>query len=121
MLSPSLTLPCTSSTARDRTLLLTVSVTMSSDCRIGTPDCSRIDSVLANRDSADLWKSCPNTGALSFARSTTSRPRSVFFHFLNRKTPTPRSARSSRKYFWNALDAPIRIFVGSGSEPFSWA
>ena len=76
--SPSRTLACTSTTALDITLLLTVSATMSSACRMGTPERSSIPAVLEKRDSAVLWNSVPKIGIFSLIASRFARPFSVF-------------------------------------------
>ena len=69
-------------------MLFTVSATMSSACRIGTPERSSIPAVLEKRDSAVLWKSVPKIGIFSLSASSVARPDSVFLYRLNRNTNT---------------------------------
>ncbi len=67
---------------------MTVSATMSSDSRIGTPERERTDIVRANLDIADLWNSFPKIGIFSLNASHAWRPRSVLTH---RRSPTTSS------------------------------
>ncbi len=57
-------------------MLPAVSPTMSSDCRIGTPDFSMVPRLRVNRLSAILAEREPNTGIFSFSGSTIERTRS---------------------------------------------
>ena len=73
--------------------------------------------VEANRDSAVLWNSAPNTGARSFSVSTVSRPLGVFFHRLkkNRNANTPPSTMYQNDL--NSSDMVRSTRVGSGRLP----
>ena len=115
--SPSLTDVWTSSIAVATTRLLTVSLTISRACRMGTPDFSSIASVEANRDSATFWNKTPKIGTRSFMRSTMARPGGVFFQRRkkNRNTSVPMS--TMYQYFLKMLDITSSTRVGSGSEP----
>ena len=97
--------------------MFTVSATISSDCRIGTPERSSIEKVDANRDSAVFWNRIPKTGTRSFILSTHARPLSVFFQRLkkNRNTNVPIS--TMYQYFLKMLDIVSSTRVGSGKEP----
>ena len=87
------------------TSLFTVSATMSSACRIGTPERSSIPAVLENRDSAVLWNSVPKIGILSLIASRFARPFSVFLYRLNRNTMTKVTKMNTYQYFFTASEA----------------
>ena len=60
---------------------------MSIASSIGTPAAIRPENVREKRASATFWTMSPIfIGNFSFSRSHCIRPRSVLFHFLNRKT-----------------------------------
>ncbi len=99
------------------TRLLTVSATMSSACRIGTPERSSMPAVLENRDSAVLWKSEPKTGTFSLNASIVARPASVFLYRLKKNEKANDAAMNMNQYFLTASDIASRTRVGSGSVP----
>src|SRR5437867_3878517 len=95
--SPPFTAACTSLMALDITLLLTVSDTISRDSRMGTPERSRDERVLANRVNAVFWTRGPMMGTRSLNRSHAIRPASVLIQRRNSHTPTAAAIKNSGK------------------------
>ncbi len=117
MLSPCWTLFFTSWMASATTALFTVSATMSSDCRIGTPARSRADRVRQNRDIDVLWNRGPKTGTLILNWSIFFRPCGVFLYCRSANQNATLSRMKTHQYLMSALLAPRSSRVGKGSVP----
>ncbi len=115
--SPSFTLDWTSRTASATSELFTVSATMSSAWRSGTPDRLRTPSVRANRDSADLWNNVPKIGIRSLSRSKNRRPPSVRSQRRDAQTSRMIAPTTNGKNFFTTFEIAMRTRVGSGRVP----
>src|SRR5687768_15731119 len=102
--SPSRTLVLTSSTALEMTWLFTVSFTISSAWRIGTPARINMLSVEEKRARATLWNRGPNTGTRTLIASMRARPESDFLYRLNRNVAPTDARMTIHQYFVNTRD-----------------
>ncbi len=98
-------------------MLPVVSATMSSACRIGTPEVIIVPRFLEKRDSAIFWIMPPKIGNLSISGSTTSRTRSRCLIRCHTTVSTIPATSEMGATNTIASDRKTRTLVGAGSSP----